>query len=117
MFIEKIKEFKLLVTVISMIIAFTIAGYTTYTDIYDTMNANQKQIELTQKSILKSQIKMLETNPCKTSRTEWADYNMLFSQYQMLVKKHNPLLDSMSIKPMERLNTDSCKCYKGGCDE
>jgi len=116
-FMEKIKEFKLLATTISMLIVFIISGYTTYQDIYKTIDKNQKQLELTQKSILNSQINMLEANPCKTSRTDWADYNMLLSQHHMLQKKHNPMLDSMTIKPMERLNKDSCKCYKGDCNE
>ncbi len=118
-FIDKIKEFKLMVTSISAAVIFVISGYATYTDIYTKMNEDNKQVELTQISMLKSIIRTLEKNPCKTSRDDWAEYNMLFSQYHKLMKKHNPLLGDMEIKPMERLQKDSCKCYtgKGVCDE
>ena len=112
-FIEKIKEFKLLTTAISMVVVFTISGWTAYTDIYKKIDENNKQVELTQLTILKTQISMLEANPCKTSRESWADYNMLFSQYYTIKKKHNKLLVELSFKPMERLTSDSCKCYKG----
>jgi hypothetical protein len=126
-FLETLKEFKLAVTTIAMIVSFIISGITLYADIHKSIDNNtliieekNKQIELTQISILKSQIRELERYPCKTSRDEWGDYNMLFSQYHKLMKKHNPLLEDLNIKPMERLTEDSCKCYKGaevGCSE
>jgi hemerythrin superfamily protein len=114
---DKIKEWKLLISFLSSIVFFTITGYTVYLDIYKKIEINTNQIELTQLSILKSQINFLEKYPCKTSRDEWAEYNMLFSQYYKLLKKHNPLLDDLHIKPMKRLEKDSCRCFKGVCSE
>ena len=114
--LEIIKEFRLLMTSIVAATIFIISGYTTYTKIYTTIEQNNKQVELTQISILNSLIRTLEKNPCKTSRDEWGEYNMLHSQYYKLMKKHNPLLDDMDFRPMERLTEDSCKCYKGGDD-
>ena len=125
---EYLEKFKLLATAGSMIVVFTVGGWTAYTDIYKTIEqGNTKiiedyedaiyQLELTQKSLLKAQVRDLELYPCKTSRTEWTDYNILFSQYNTIRKKHNPLLNEMDLKPMERLKKDSCKCYKGVCDE
>jgi len=111
--IELLKEFKFLITFTSIIITFSVAGYSAYTYIYTSRELAIRQIELTMKSILKTQIKILENNPCKTSREEWADYNILFNQYQELNKKHNPLLNGMHIKPMERREKDSSNCYKG----
>lgn len=116
-FLELLKEFKLLVTTISMVVVFIISGYTLYTDIYKNINQNTKQLELTQLSILKTQITMMESNPCRTSREVWAEYNMLYSQYYQLMKKHNPLLKELDFRPMERLNKDTCKCYRGNCHE
>lgn len=126
-FWNTIKEFKLAATTLTMIISFIISGYSVYADIHYEIDNNKliieernKQIELTQLSILKSQIRELERYPCKTSRDEWGDYNMLFSQYYRLKKKHNPLLVDLNISPMERLTEDSCKCFKGaegGCSE
>jgi hypothetical protein len=109
-FIEVLKDLKFLITTISFVVVFSVSGYLKY-------HSDLRQLELTQLSILKSQIAILEDNPCKTSRDEWADYEMLFSQYQTLMKKHNPLLKESKIKPMERLKKDSCACYKGDCHE
>ena len=112
-FIEELKKWKILIGSVSSIIIFSVSSYTLYIEIYDKMEENNKQIELTLITILKSQIKDLEMYPCKTSREEWADYNMLLSQYFKLMKKHNPLLIDMKIKPIERLTEDSCKCFNG----
>ncbi len=119
-FLGKIKEWKLFITTISSIIFFSISGYTVYLDIHKKIEYNLNQLELTQLSILKSQINYLEKYPCKTSRDEWSEYNMLFSQYYKILKKHNPLLNDLDIKPMRRLEKDSCRCYKGkkgGCND
>jgi hypothetical protein len=112
--INKIKEWKTIISVLVSIFIFSISTYTLYTDIFKKIKNNNTQIELTQISILKSQIHLLEKYPCKTSRDEWAEYNMLFSQYYLLLKKHNPLLNDLDLRPMAQLKEDSCKCYKGG---
>ena len=109
-FIEVIKDIKFLITTISAVVIIAVSGYLTY-------QSDLRQLELTQMSLLKSQIYVLEDNPCKTSRDEWAEYEMLFSQYQTLLKKHNPLLQEGKRRPMERLREDSCKCFKGKCNE
>ncbi len=110
---EFFSEWKLLITSISSLTFFIITVYTAYLDIYKEINNKTNQIELTQMSILKNQIKYLERYPCKVSRDEWAEYNMLFTQYYKLLKKHNPLLTEMDIKPIERLDKDSCRCFRG----
>lgn len=114
---EIIEKFKLTITTVSLVVTFAISGYTVYLDIFKTIETNTKYLELTQISILKSLITNMEKYPCTTSRSEWIEYNILFSQYYYLIKKHNPLIDDMSIAPMERLTKDTCKCYKGNCDE
>lgn len=117
--IEIIKKFKLAVTSIAMVVLFFIGSYKIYTNLYTKIDENIKQTEITQISLSKAAKREYENNPCSTSRNEWSDYIMLHSQYQKLMKKHNPLLEEMSILPMEKLAKDSCKCYngKGDCDE
>lgn len=109
-FIEIIKDLKFLITTISAMVIITVGGYLTY-------KRDLRQLELTQISLLESQIHVLEDNPCRTSRDDWAEYEMLFSQCQTLLKKHNPLLKETKRMPMKRLEEDSCKCYRGECNE
>ena len=106
-------DFKLGESVFSIIVGSIITTYSVYTNLKKEIHDNNIQIELTIISMLKSQIKYLEGNPCKTSRSDWAEYNMLLSQYYFLVKKNNPSLEGINIKPIDRLLKDSCKCYKG----
>jgi len=109
-FIEIIKDVKFLIVTIFTATSIIVGAYINYTN-------NIKQLEYTQISILKSLTHVLENNPCKVTRDEWADYEMLYSQYQTLLKKQNPLLKEASIRPVERLLKDSDMCYRGICKE
>lgn len=102
---------------VAFIVSSTIAGYTWYTTILDSIGENTSQIEktqgkieVTQMMILKNIVRESEKNPCPVSDSEWDDYTKNYTLLFNLQIKHGEIHKNAQWKPIERITEGSDIC-------
>lgn len=100
-------------TIIIGLITGIIGVYITYQNFIQSIEENQKQIEITQIMILKPLVRYAEKNPCPISDAEWDEYMLNASALYQLKKKHKMIPYSMDFMPIKRITerTDLCTKY------
>lgn len=98
-----------LVVVVSVIIG----GYSGYKSILDSLEENNKKIEITQLMMLNVIVRKSEQNPCPVSDTEWDEYIANYSTLYDLKIKYGKLNSHAPWKPIERIvvGGETCKNY------
>lgn len=99
-----------LYTVILGIVGAIVSGYIAYANFISAIEANQKQIEITQMMILKPLVRDAEKNLCPVSDAEWDEYLMNGSTLQELKQKHKLVAKEIPFVPVARIKERSAQC-------
>jgi hypothetical protein len=108
--IKLIEEWKIIISTIISISTATIIGFTAYTNILQSIDANKKGIESTQIMILKTQVRDIEKGVCPISDKEWDDYIEKYTSLFDLLKRHGKLHNDAPWTPVERVKKGGDEC-------
>jgi len=106
-FILYIKNFKEVYGLLVVLTGLIIGSYNGYLNIQQSISNNNKSIETTQITMLKSITRAFEGNHnCKISNQEWDEYLLNYSVLFDLKIKHNMLSNKAKWLPIERSKKD-----------
>lgn len=97
--------------ILTILVTSASTGYTWYSNVLSSIEANTTQIEITQMMIMKDIVRKSERNPCIVSDAEWDDYTENYTTLHNLEIKYGKKGTTAPWAPIERVmvRNDQCK--------